>query len=381
MATILHIIPSLGQGGAEVALSRLLLATPGWRHEVTVLTALGLSEEPLASRLRSCGIPVRAVDSPRTLPSPLAAMRLVRAGRSARPDIIMGWMYHGCLTASCLAPLASRRPALIWTIRSGCSPHIRPGTRLVRTILRTASGRPDAIVYPSNRARAQHHAIGFSPLPGQVIPNGYDPLGVAPPPDARMRIRDQLGIDATTPVVAWIGRWHSDKAPQDALAAFALLHRRMPTTRLLMAGTGCGTEDAGPRCAALSAPVRGAVCFLGRRQDATSIMAAADVLCLSSHSESFPNVLAEAMLAGTPCVSTDAGDASDIVGPTGIIVPTRIPERLADGMHALLSEEPEPSALRRRMARERIIGRFSMSRTAGMYDGLWNDMMTRVSGG
>jgi glycosyltransferase involved in cell wall biosynthesis len=89
------------------------------------------------------------------------------------------------------------------------------------------------------------------------------------------------------------------------------------------------------------------------------VFSALDVCCLSSISEGFPNVLAEAMLCGVPCVSTDVGDARQILGPFGAVVPPRVETAFADAIERVAAAPHDRAALR-----ARIVDNFSIPKLA-----------------
>jgi glycosyltransferase involved in cell wall biosynthesis len=96
------------------------------------------------------------------------------------------------------------------------------------------------------------------------------------------------------------------------------------------------------------------------RDDMHAVYNALDVLALSSISEGFPNVVAEAMATSKPCAVTDVGDAAKIVGDCGVTVPPREPEALAEGLLALLNLPPAARAEIGARARDRVVRGFSI---------------------
>ena len=102
----------------------------------------------------------------------------------------------------------------------------------------------------------------------------------------------------------------------------------------------------------------GRVRLLGERQDVARLYASFDVYWMSSVArgiaEGFPNVIAEAMACGVPCVATDIGDAASIIGQTGRVVQSRDWRAFGDATAELLDGGPETLERLGNEARERI---------------------------
>jgi glycosyltransferase involved in cell wall biosynthesis len=99
------------------------------------------------------------------------------------------------------------------------------------------------------------------------------------------------------------------------------------------------------------------------------IYPAFDLLALSSaYGEGLPHVLIEAMACGVPCVATDVGDSRAVIGETGIILPPRDPQALAQGWEKIFAEQPRA---RGENARRRIVEHYSIDRARTDYETLY----------
>jgi polysaccharide biosynthesis protein PelF len=179
--------------------------------------------------------------------------------------------------------------------------------------------------------------------------------------------------EPAVPTISWAGRVDPIKDLETLLLAFALVHRQMPEARLRMFGAPPqGQEAYLERCKALAAELglSGVASFEGRVEKIRDAYDSGQVVVLCSITEGFPYTLIEAMTCGRPCVATDVGGVSEAVGDTGMIVPPRNPEALAQSCLTLLQD---PS-LRRQLgaaARMRALEYFTVDRAISAFDEIY----------
>jgi glycosyltransferase involved in cell wall biosynthesis len=120
------------------------------------------------------------------------------------------------------------------------------------------------------------------------------------------------------------------------------------------------------------------VILLGTRTDVSEIMRLSDVVVLCSHEEGFPNVVLEAMAAGRPVVATRVGGVPEIVEDekTGLLVPPRDPEKLAEGIMRVLRDRRAAEAMGQR-GLELVRERFTIEKMVTAYEKLYESLMLK----
>lgn len=370
MKTILHIITGLNDGGAEGSLFQLCRHDIANRHEVISLTGHG-KYGPL---LEALGIPVLSLDMPRGRVTVAGLWRLYARLRAARPDTVQTWMYHADLLGGGAARLAGYRN-ICWGIHHsdlGQAGTARSTVAVARLCARLSRRIPRAVICCAVKSKRVHAAFGYAPERLVVVPNGYDLSVFRPDPETGAVLRAQLGLAPEAPVIGFVARYDPLKDHANLLAALARLNDTGDAPACLLAGTGMDAGNTALVGEIDRLGLTGRIHLLGRRDDVPAVMNALDVHVMSSASEAFPNVLAEAMASGTPCIATDVGDASEILGDTGWIVPTRDPQALAGALRTALAAHSAPGWIdRQEAARAHIVAHFSIDRMVESYNAVW----------
>lgn len=369
---ILHVIAGLNSGGAEMTLYRLL---PRLQADSVVVSLTGIGA--VGRKIQDLGVSVCSLDAARGRPDPRMLLRLARVIRRYEPDLIQTWMYHADLVGGLAAKMARRTP-VVWNVRhSTLDPAGTKRTTLwtARACAAVSSLLPYSIVCCSRSALQEHVKLGYDSGKMVMIPNGVDSSAFRPDPEARRSMRRSLDLDMDADVIGIVARFDPQKDHQTFFRAAAQLRADRPKVRFLLCGDGITWENEVIAEWIHELGLADNVRLLGHRDDVPRFIASLDLLSLSSYTEAFPNVIAEAMACGIPCVTTDVGDARVIVGSCGVVVSPRDPSSLAAGWSALLNlPEGERNALKVR-AQERIQANFSLHRTVAAYEELYDKVL------
>ncbi|HLL67319.1 MAG TPA: glycosyltransferase [Micromonosporaceae bacterium] len=356
---VLELIKTLDTGGAEVLLTERLRMAP--RHQCDYLVAcLRTSDGRLVGRLRDAGI--RVVDLT-SAPSILAYLRLLALVWRHAPDVINA---HSPLPAGLLRPLIRlmpRRPVFVSTVHSVA---YRPATMLVDGITR---GWEDRTIAVSPQVAAAPTVRGAKRLVTRV--HGVDVAQQRRWADRAASIRAQFDVPVNAFLVVCVANLRPVKNHLLLIRAAEAVIAAQPHALFLLAGDG-------PMRARIAAEIErrnlaGRVRMLGHVAGAGRLVAAADLVVLSSTYEGLPVVVMEALAAGVPVVATAVGGLRDLVteGHNGILTEPGSAVALADGIVAAMEPVLHQRLRRAAAGAERL----DMAKTATWFEDLYLELV------
>lgn len=185
---------------------------------------------------------------------------------------------------------------------------------------------------PSQETLQQLQGLGIRNL--EICPNGVDKETFSPE-FRNNHIRELLSIDEKTPVLLYVGRIAPEKGLNVLMKAVKILNQSHTPFKLVLVGDGPARERlAGARI--------DNVVFLGYKsgRELQEIYASSDIFVFPSTTETFGNVVLEAMCSGLPVVAARAGGVKDNVIDmyNGITFPPNDPVEMARSIQVLIKD-------------------------------------------
>jgi len=210
----------------------------------------------------------------------------------------------------------------------------------IRWVLRHAAG----LVAVSDSLAAMMRDLEPAIQDVQVIGNGVDRKRFFL--EDRLAARAKLGQDPQDKIVVSVAALKRVKGPDLLVRAASLLKQSIPGCKVLFVG-------AGPELGSLQRLAQELDCadicrFVGTvpNEQLQSYFSAADVSCLASRGEGWPNVILESLACGTPVVATRVGAAAQILAnpELGVMVDST-PEAICAGLSQALQRKWNPQAI------------------------------------
>jgi starch synthase (maltosyl-transferring) len=304
---VAFVITELEVGGAEQALVRLACGLDRNRFQPVVYSLAPLPPagmDRLVQALTNVGIEVHSLEASRWWQFPAALRKLADHFGRQQPHIVQSFLFH----ANVVAALAARTAKV---------PHILLGIRVADPswwrgrVERSRAHHASRVVCVSQAVAdfcRERHQFPAGKL--IVIPNGIDTAVVSSTPPADLT---SLGVSPHRRALVFIGRLDHQKDPQWLLEIAQVALPKLPQHELLIVGDG-------PLRKLLEASAsRGGfgdrVHFLLWRSDALTILAASDLLLLTSRYEGMPNVILEAMALAKPVIASRTQGVAELLGP------------------------------------------------------------------
>ena len=369
----IHIISGLGQGGAEKALFELVTRlSPNISVVIVSLSSRGFYGEQLSK----LGITVEALEMPQGRITLYGLIKLWKILRKEKPLVVQTWMYHADLIGGLMARLACIRKVFWGVHHFNLSPSANSlQTRIVARLCAALSYFiPTKIICVARSAVKVHIRFGYCSKKFIVIPLGFDLEKFRAPEFAQKKLRTELHIPNEKRIIACVARWHAQKDHRNLFNALAQLSYSRTDWICILVGAGMDSHNQKLNRLVIETQLDERLIIKhGSVDDPLPIFQEIDFLVLSSCGETFPTVVGEAMACEKPCVVTDVGDTSAIVGTSGWVVPVADFLSLSSALSSALDEIANSKKwnCRKASCRNEIQTRFPIASMTWQYEHAW----------
>lgn len=382
---ILHVIETLGTGGAERSLVENIVLMDGYEHVVVILSG----PEDFRGRLAEADTPLVNLNTPKR--AILGnALRLKRLIDLHKPDLVHTSLYYANQAGRIAARLAGV-PILsnivntsYDPIRYRHEPALKPWKHETLKHVDTLTAALTRCHFMGITECVKQSAVRYARFPAHrvsVIHRGVDLSRFVADTHSGQSLKDELGLHDAYPIMLNVGRLMPQKAQKFIIEAMPAILERYPAAHLLIAGSGYLLPELLDLSKRLN--VEAHVTFLGKRTDIPALHAASDLFVFPSIWEGLGVSLIEAMAMGKPVLATDTGPFPEIVedGESGQLVEPASATAIADAVTKMCASRERLAAMGKRsraIAEEKFDIRKNVVQIGRLYEALIDKAVVSV---
>jgi len=326
---ILHIINSLNKGGAEGNLFRLCsYQKKKYKNKIKIIIITLLGGGFYETELKKIGVNIVSLNLEKNYniyDFIKKISKLRKLIKKSSPNILQSWMYHSNFLSLFIQKRYTHK--LFWNIRHSELNTLfsKKKTILISFICGLFSKFiPNKIIYNSDKSIHFHEdKFFYSKKKTRLIYNGYNDDDYYPSKKERFNFRKKYKINNSDIIIGNAGRYAKQKNISSILIAFSKIVKKYKNNvYLYMVGKNINSHNKDLAENIKKLNITDKIFFLNQQKNLLKFYNGIDFLLLASHSESFPNVVAESMLCSTPVLSSNAGDSKKIINNQGFIMKT-----------------------------------------------------------
>jgi glycosyltransferase involved in cell wall biosynthesis len=256
-----------------------------------------------------------------------------------KPDLIIGWMYHGMFVSLILRFLTPCKK-LIWLVRGSLDLSMTKVSTLVLAVVCGIFSNliNCRIIFNSICSYDNHIYLRYSKRKSKVIHNGVDTNLFDSTPRDRIYFRKKFNIPEKSILIGMFGRFDQHKDYKNLIEAVYIARNSLNDVKIILAGKNVDFTNEYLLNLIVRNNLEDTFILMGERTDIDSLYKLLDIFVLSSKSESCPNVLLEAMSSKVPCISTDVGDSKILLSEYGWVVPPNCSKELSHQLVDVLNK-------------------------------------------
>ncbi|MBI5199210.1 MAG: glycosyltransferase [Nitrospirae bacterium] len=363
--TVLHTESSLGWGGQEIRILEEAKGLTGREHRLIIACQ---SESELSIRAKEAGLEVITL-SMRKISYLSAVLKLRSIIDDYGVDILNTHSSRDSWLGSIAGRLSKKRPIILRTRHLSTTVSRGLLSRFLYEIL------PHRVITTGESIRNQMITDnGFDGKKIMSIPTGVN-IDLFDPKRVDETLRSEWGVPRGVPAIGMVAVIRSWKGHEYFIDAAGMVLKEFPEARFFIVGDG-------PRKEIVSDYIKerglhDSIIMIGQMDDIPRVMAALDIVVLSSYAnEGLPQVLLQSLAMGKPVVASNVGSISEVIvdGKTGYLIPPRDPSKLAEGIMSFIKR----NGLRDEMGmegRRLVTSRFSLEGMLDRIEDLYKELL------